>query len=100
MRFRDNMRTIVDRVRAAGRVPILATIPFASDGQHRNIPEFNRVIEELRSASSLAAGPDLYRWFAAHPDELREDGVHPNDRGVLSINRLWAEAVDAALYPR
>ena len=98
MRFRDSMRTIVDGVRAAGRVPILATIPFASDGQHRNIPDFNRVVEELRSAGSLPAGPDLYHWFAVHPDELREDGVHPNDRGVLSINRLWGEAVDA-LYP-
>lgn len=99
-RFRDNMRTIVDRVREAGRVPILATIPYASDGQHRNIPDFNRVIEGLRSASSLPVGPDLYRWFEAHPDELRDDGVHPNDRGIVSINRLWSEAVDALYPPR
>jgi len=96
-RFRANMRTIVDRVRAAGGVPVLAHIPFAADGQHEAIPKFNRVIEELRVASGLRAGPDLYGWFAAHPDELR-DGVHPNDRGIVSINRLWAEAVDS-LYP-
>jgi acyl-CoA thioesterase-1 len=97
-RFRTNMQTIVDRVRAAGRVPILAAIPYASDGQHQHIPEFNRVLDELRSTNNLAAGPDLYAWFAAHPDEL-QDGVHPNDRGAVSMNRLWAEAVDA-LYPR
>lgn len=97
-RFRTNMQTIVDRVRAAGRVPILATIPFASDGQHQNIPRFNRVLDELRTSNSLPAGPDLYAWFAAHPDELR-DGVHPNDRGILSTNRLWGEAANA-LYPR
>ena len=96
--FRTNMQTIVDRVRAAGRVPILATIPFASDDQHRNIPAFNRVVDELRAGSSLPAGPDLYGWFAAHPDELL-DGVHPNDRGIVSMNRLWGEAV-VALYPR
>jgi acyl-CoA thioesterase-1 len=96
-RFRANLQTIVDSVRGAGRVPILASIPFASDGEHRNIPAFNRVVAELRTASSLPAGPDLYAWFAAHPEEL-EDGVHPNDRGVVSMNRLWGEAV-AALYP-
>jgi acyl-CoA thioesterase I len=97
-RFREHMQAIVDSVHAAGSVPILATIPFASDGQHHNIPKFNRVIDELRIVNSLPAGPDLYTWFAAHPDELR-DGVHPNDRGIVSMNRLWGEAVDA-LYPR
>jgi acyl-CoA thioesterase-1 len=97
-RFRANMQAIVDRVRAAGSVPILASIPFSSDAQHGNIPKFNRVLDELRTKGSLPAGPDLYTWFRAHPDELR-DGVHPNDRGIVSINRLWGEAVDA-LYPR
>jgi lysophospholipase L1-like esterase len=97
-RFRSNMQTMVARVRAAGRVPILASIPFATDDQHRHIPSFNRVIDELRETNALPAGPDFYRWFEAHPDELR-DGVHPNDRGIVSMNRLWGEAVDA-LYAR
>ena len=97
-RFRANLQAIVDKVRAAGRVPILASIPFASDEQHRNIPKFNRVIDDLRATNALHRGPDLYRWFAAHPDELR-DGIHPNDRGIVSMNRLWGEAVDL-LYPR
>jgi lysophospholipase L1-like esterase len=97
-RFRSNMQAMVDRVRAAGRVPILASIPFATDDQHRHIPDFNRVIDELREADALPAGPDFYRWFEAHPDELR-DGVHPNDRGIVSMNRLWGEAADA-LYAR
>lgn len=97
MHFRANMQRIVERIREAGRVPILASIPFATDGQHREIPEFNRVIEELRSIYGLPRGPDLYAWFLAHPDQLR-DGVHPTDQGVVAINRLWAEAVDP-LYP-
>lgn len=96
--FRANMSTIVERLRAAGRVPILATIPYANDGHHINVPSFNRVIEDVRAANALPAGPDLYAWFLAHPDELR-DGLHPNERGVVSMNRLWADAVDP-LYPR
>jgi lysophospholipase L1-like esterase len=97
-RFRANMQKIVDKVRAAGGVPILATIPFASDDQHHHIREFNRVLDDLRTKNALPAGPDLYGWFLAHPDALR-DGVHPTDRGVVSTNRLWGEAVDA-LYSR
>jgi acyl-CoA thioesterase-1 len=97
-RFRANLTTLVDRVRAAGRVPILPTIPFASDGHHRNIPRFNAVIDELGRARSLPRGPDLYAWFEAHPEELR-DGVHPSDEGVASINRLWALTADTLYAP-
>lgn len=97
-RFRENLTTILDRVQRAGRVPILTSIPFAADGQHRNIPRFNAVIDELRRARSLPAGPDLYTWFLAHPEELR-DGLHPDDRGIGSMNRLWAEAVDPLYAP-
>lgn len=95
-RFRRNILAIVDAVRDAGRTAILATIPFATEG-HRHIPRFNAAIDEVRRERGLAAGPDLYAWFAAHPDELA-DGLHPNERGIASINRLWAEAVDS-LYP-
>ncbi|HSQ66391.1 MAG TPA: GDSL-type esterase/lipase family protein [Polyangiaceae bacterium] len=96
--FRRNLVTIVDRLQKAHRVPILATIPYATDGQHATLNDFNRVIEELRDQRGLPRGPDLYAWFLAHPDELR-DGLHPNERGAASMNRLWADAVDA-LYPR
>lgn len=96
-RFRANIQAMIDRVRAAGRVPILATIPFANDGHHRNLPRFNAVVDELARANALPRGPDLYAWFAQHPEELR-DGIHPTGDGIASINRLWAEAVDA-LYP-
>jgi hypothetical protein len=97
-RFRANLESILDRAEHAGRVAILATIPFASDDHHRNIQRFNSVIDELQRMRSLPRGPDLYAWFLAHPEELR-DGVHPNDRGIGSINRLWAEAVDVLYAP-
>jgi lysophospholipase L1-like esterase len=97
-RFKRNMQTIIEKVRAAGRVPIVATIPFASDGQHAHVTRFNEAIEELQHENGLPRGPDLYAWFFAHPDQLR-DGLHPDDKGIEAINRLWAEAVDP-LYTR
>jgi len=96
--FRRHLGTLVDRLLEAGKVPILATIPFASDDHHRQIPLFNAVIDDLRRTRALPSGPDLYAWFLAHPEQLR-DGVHPDDRGVDSINRLWAEAVDSLYRP-
>ncbi len=91
--FRKNMQTIIDRIRGAGHVPILARIPYATDGQHSTIPRFNDIVDELQRENSLPMGPDLYRYFRAHPDQLR-DGLHPDQRGIEAINRLWAAAVD------
>jgi lysophospholipase L1-like esterase len=96
--FRTNMQTIIDRVLAAGRIPIFPRIPFSSDASHNFIPRFNDVIDALVAQNGLRPGPDLYAWFVAHPEELR-DQIHPTDAGIVSINRLWAEAVDG-LYPR
>ncbi len=97
-RFRSNLVTIVRRLREAGRVPIVATIPFSNDGQHEHVPDFNRVIDQVCGELDVRRGPDLYAWFAGHPEELR-DGIHPNERGIVSINRLWAKSVDG-LYGR
>jgi len=91
--FRANMQALIDKIKAAGHVPVLAKIPYATDGDHNYIPAFNRAIDELTAANGLKPGPDLYAWFRANPQELRADGLHPNDIGAQSINRLWAEAM-------
>jgi acyl-CoA thioesterase-1 len=90
--FKHNLQTLVDRVRGAHRIPILTRIPLASDHQHETIPLFNDAIDEVTSTNSLVAGPDLYAWFSSHRGELR-DGIHPGDVGIVSINRLWADAM-------
>ena len=96
--FKHALSTIIEKVKAAGHVPIVARIPFSSDGQHDTVMRFNAVIAEVTADHELLPGPDLYTWFQAHPDQLR-DGIHPTDVGALAINRLWAEAV-ASLHAR
>jgi lysophospholipase L1-like esterase len=90
--FRQSLAAVITKVKAAGHIPIMAKVPYSSDPSHATIPKFNLVISELTAQNDLLPGPDLYSWFLAHPDQLR-DGVHPTDAGVLAINRLWAEAV-------
>jgi acyl-CoA thioesterase-1 len=97
--FRANLGIVITKVKAAGHIPIVAKIPFSSDGAHETVPKFNEVVDDLTTQNGLPAGPDLYTWFRAHPGELNKDGIHPNDIGIKSINRLWAEAT-AAFYVR
>ncbi len=96
--FRQSLSTVITKVKAAGHIPIVAKIPYSSDGSHDTIPKYNLVISELTVQNDLLPGPDLYSWFAAHPDQLR-DGIHPTDAGALAVSRLWAEAV-ASVYAK
>jgi lysophospholipase L1-like esterase len=96
-KFTSNMTAIVEMIIAAGRVPILARIPYASMA-HEQLAPFNAAIDEISTSHGLPCGPDLYTWFKDHPEELSTDGVHPSDIGYRSLNRLWATAMQG-LYP-
>lgn len=99
--FKNNMQEIIDTAKARGITPIIArmmaTNPEVAGWQIHE--EFLTAIEELRVANDLPKGPDFYEYFSKHPEELigGSDGVHPNEVGAASMNRLWAEAM-APLY--
>jgi lysophospholipase L1-like esterase len=99
--FEATMDAVVSAVIAAGRVPILARIPYACEPdtatKHTTIPRFNEIIDRLQAKYNLPCGPDLYSYFAAHPDQLA-DCVHPNSAGYKVMNQLWADAA-RVLYP-
>lgn len=92
--FEQQVQTIIDRLQAAGRIPVLARIPYASKGPaDSDVRALNEVIDQVTTRYGLLPGPNLYTWFRTHPDELGPDGVHPTDAGTRSINRLWYEAL-------
>lgn len=95
--FKTNLQTIITAIKGAGRIPILAKIPYATGAAHDQTPAFNTAIDDLNRTNGLHPGPDLYAHFLAHQSGLGSDGVHPNDQGSLAINRLWATAA-ADLY--
>jgi chitodextrinase len=93
--FKANLQQAITTVLNSGRVPVIPHIPFSCDGQHNSIPAFNQAIDQLVAANpGTLAGPDLYTYFQAHPAEL-SDCIHPNSTGSVSINRLWAQAMDS-----
>ncbi|WP_437956311.1 GDSL-type esterase/lipase family protein [Sorangium sp. So ce119] len=91
--FRSNLQELIDRIQEAGRVPVLARIPFSPDGHHDTLDVFNQAIDELTQENGLVPGPDLYAYFEDHPEQL-DDQVHPGPAGRVAMNKLWAEAVD------
>ncbi|MFN3430173.1 MAG: SGNH/GDSL hydrolase family protein [Candidatus Sericytochromatia bacterium] len=97
--FKAMMTVMVDRARAAGRTPIIATIPYGTDPKLSQVPAFNAAIAELRTEAGLPAGPDLYAHFRAHPEELAPDGIHMTETGHQAIQRLWANVAKALRVP-
>ncbi|MDD2823060.1 MAG: hypothetical protein PHQ59_03160 [Candidatus Daviesbacteria bacterium] len=91
--FRNNMQIIINKIKAAGKIPVIARIHYIADGNHNNIAAFNTVIDDLARTNGLIPGPDLYTWFYNHQNELGPDRLHPNSLGSVSINRLWSESM-------
>ncbi len=96
--FRDRLEALVLRVREAGRIPIVARIPFQTKYPFDYVAPLNREVDAVAASAGLLPGPDLYSWFRAHPERLA-DGLHPDDAGSVEMSRLWAEAA-LPLYDR
>jgi lysophospholipase L1-like esterase len=89
--FRANMQTLIDRVRAAGRMPVLATIPYSPESELAALPAYNQVIRDLETSNGLPPGPDLYALTLANESLIMPDGVHMTPVGSQAIQRAWAE---------
>jgi lysophospholipase L1-like esterase len=96
--FTANLQSMIDKIVAAGRVPVIAHVPASPDGNHNTLDLYNTAIDQLATRNKLPFGPDLYGWFLVHADQLQPDRVHPLPTGRVAMNQLWAGAMDA-FYP-
>lgn len=110
--FETTMRSVIQVLTDAGRIPILARIPFNTVST--SVSQFNAVIDKLQQEFQLPCGPDLYGLVAAHPEYVGAvgtvqpnctikysgtDGVHPQSGAAKdAIHRAYAEAL-LPLYP-
>jgi acyl-CoA thioesterase-1 len=92
--FEQQLQTLIDKAKAAGKEPVLARIPHTTNAlKDQHVQRLNGIIDELTRRNGLRPGPDLYAWFKNHPDQLASDGVHVTIEGSRAINRLWYEAL-------
>ncbi|HTN51144.1 MAG TPA: GDSL-type esterase/lipase family protein [Anaeromyxobacter sp.] len=96
--FGEALDALVARLQAAGRIVMVARIPYQTKYAEDYVAPKNVRLDQVVAARGLLPGPDLYRWFRQRPERLA-DGLHPDDAGAVATSRLWAEAA-APLYPR
>lgn len=95
--FKSNLQLVVDSCKSHGITPVIARVLATNDSlaKWQVHPDYLKAIDELTKQNNLMAGPDLFSWFSNHPEDLTNDGVHPNASGAANIQRLWAEALDS-----
>lgn len=94
------MQSIIAKVKAAGKTPIIPSIPYASQNPWMtNIPAYNAIVTgTLWGISGVRQGPDLNTFFQANQGQLAGDGVHLTQTGLQSALDLWVTAM-AWRYP-
>ncbi|OGS27587.1 MAG: hypothetical protein A2297_03650, partial [Elusimicrobia bacterium RIFOXYB2_FULL_48_7] len=92
--FRKNLQSLFDRIKIAGRVPMVRRIPWGTSNTIGYVPIWNQVIDEMVVENGLLTGPDMYAAFLGHTEYL-EDAVHPNAAGSIVINQEWADSMDS-----
>jgi titin len=100
-KFRTSMQSMIDAVVAAGKIPIVPTIPWGRDAKlQANVPVLNAQIDQLYTANpQVVRGPDLYAYFNQRQDLISADGIHPTwQSGYAGLRQQWA-AFAAAMRP-
>ena len=105
--FRSNMTTVINAITAAGRVPILARVPWTGAGAYGGgdyvtcgLRYLNdNGIDYLCDTLNVRPGPDLYQLFydnGAAFNVLADP--HPNETGSKAWTLTWANSVSANLF--
>ena len=98
-----NMTRLIDRVLAAGKVPVLPTLPYTEEPGHVPVlPRLNAEVARLYAAygARLVHGPDLWTLLRAGKATMfdRPTDLHPNAAGNAAIRQAWADAMVRAVY--
>ncbi len=98
--FQANLQILVDKIKQAGHIPILAHIPYlARPDLDSEVQSLNAAIDKVTEANHLTKGPDFYQLFHAHAaDYLLKDGTHPTPAGAKAMNQAWFQLLRPILY--
>lgn len=98
--FYNNMATMVQQTIAAGKTPVIPTIPY---GLTTNIqtcgPTLNIAIQQLyTNYPQIIPGPDLWTFFKNNPSYISSDNIHPTDSGYGQYRLQWANMMTGSIY--
>lgn len=99
--FFNNMKTMVDAIIAAGKIPVIPKIPWGCTANlTANVPTLNAKIDDLYSQyPQIIKGPDLYTFFNANQGDISGDCIHPTDpSGYTDYLSQWTSSMETAVY--
>jgi lysophospholipase L1-like esterase len=98
--FYNNYVTMVQAVLAAGKIPVVPTIPWARTANVQSCgPGFNAKIQALYAAyPQIVHGPDLWTFFSTNQSLIGSDNLHPSTAGYGAYRQQWANAMLANVY--
>jgi lysophospholipase L1-like esterase len=98
--FSANLQHMVQAVLAAGKVPVVPTIPWGCEPRIvANGPGLNAAIQRLyRAYPEIIHGPDLWQYFAVHRSLISGDCIHPNAAGMAAYRAQYAQDAVERVY--
>jgi acyl-CoA thioesterase-1 len=96
------MGQLIDKIIAAGKIPVVPMIPYTGEPTHSTIPAYNAQISALYAmyGSKLIRGPDLYTVIYNGRATMFDSptDLHPNAAGNAAIRQAWADAMVKNAY--
>ncbi len=99
-KYYENTVYMVEAVLTAGKIPVLPTIPYATEtGVNSYLDEYNDMIKRIyEEYPEVVKGPDFDSYFRENPDMLSSDGVHPSSEGYAEMRAIWANTMYESVY--
>ena len=89
-KFRKDLGTLIEKVRAAGAIPLLNTpntIYMANAQSRSDLPAYAEIVREYATANDIALVDHWSHWAAAKPDQeqllpwIEDQSIHPGVYG-------------------
>ncbi|MBI2337970.1 SGNH/GDSL hydrolase family protein [Candidatus Daviesbacteria bacterium] len=84
--YYNDITGIVNKVIAAGKIPVVATFPSASKVNCAP-PLLDKIQQVYINFPQVVKGPDLWTYFSNKPEYF--PGIHPNPDGVTAYKQYW-----------
>lgn len=89
-KFRDGLASLVERIRAAGGIPLLNTpntVYIANSARREDLPAYAQIVREYAEANKLALVDHWKHWEASKPNQadllpwIEDKSIHPGVYG-------------------
>lgn len=90
----SNIRQIVKKLKDAGKVIYIPTIPWSSDPLRAECGEKqNKELEKLYLEQPELRGPNVWSFYKNNPQLIGEERIHPTREGYNKLKEFWLEFI-------